>query len=79
MREVRRGVGDTLGGGGGGGGFVGWGRGMLGRWGRGSVDVRKWSKVLFFSIFGKLLHIGRPWMKMFLRVLQKVAKIRVNT
>ena len=26
---------------------------------------------------GELIHIGRPWMNVFVRVLQKLAKIRV--
>ena len=63
MRGVRRGVEVTWG-----------GRGV--RWG-GGVDVRSWSKMLFLGFFVKLLHIGRPWMNVFVQVLQKVAKIRV--
>ena len=56
------GGGCKLGRGGGGGGFV---------------DVKSWSKMLFLGFFGKLLHIGRPWMNVLVRVLQKVAEIRV--
>ena len=41
------------------------------------VDVKSWSKCCFWALFGKLLHIGRPWMNVFVRVLQKVAEIRV--
>ena len=48
------------------------------RWGGGGeVDVRNWSKKLFWALFGKLLRIGRPWTNVVFRVLQKAAKIRV--
>ena len=73
----------TLGGGihlGGGGGrlggvytLVGGGGGTLGRrfvgWGGGGR--RSWSQCCFWALFGKLLHIGRPWMNVFVRVLQR--------
>ena len=63
-------------------GYVGGGGGT---WGGGGyvgagVDVRSWSKMLFLDTFWKiwkLLQIGRPWMNAFVRVLLKVAKIRV--
>ena len=65
---------DTLGGGG-----VLWRGDTLRPGGGGGLfDVRIWSKMLFFwAHFGKLLHIGRPWMNLFVRVLQKVAEIIV--
>ena len=60
------------------GGGVRWGGGgTLGRGYVGGGDVRNWSKMLFWALFGKLLHIDRLWMNVFVRVLQKVAKIRV--
>ena len=62
---VRCGLGGTLGGGGVYDGGIRWGGG-------GGVDVRSWSKMLFFGLFWK---IGRPWMNAFDRVLQKIAKI----
>ena len=58
----------------GGGVWICWGGGV--RWG-GGVDVRSCSKCCFWALFGKLLHIGRPWMNVFVRVFQKVAEIRV--
>ena len=87
MRGVRRGLGGTLSV----GGYVGgvrfrirWG----GRWGvfgyvggggirRGDGVGRGGQKCCFWALFGKLLHIGRAWMNVFVRVLQKVAEIRV--
>ena len=33
-------------------------------------------KCCFSALFGKLKHIGRPWINVFVRVLQKLAKIR---
>ena len=73
------------------GGYVGgmgvrWGEGVsyvgVGTLGRGFVEWgegggRSWSQCSFWALFGKLLHIGRPWMNVFVRVLLKVAKIRV--
>ena len=73
------GGGGTLGGWGyvgGGGGFIRWG-GYIGEgvcWVGGG---RSWSQCCFWALFEKLLHIGRPWMNVFVRVLQKVAKIKV--
>ena len=71
---VRWGDGGTLGG----GGFIRWG-GYVGEgvcWGGGG-GVEELVTMLFWALFGKLLHIGRPWMNLIVRVLQKVAKIRV--
>ena len=55
----------------GGGGGVG----TLG--GGGGVVVRNWTKLLFLGPFWKNPTYCRPWMNVFVRVLQKVAKIRV--
>ena len=55
----------------GGGGGGGWGK--LGRWGGGGglLTWRAGQKCCFWALFGKLLHIGRPWMNVFVRVLQR--------
>ena len=68
----------------GGGGWIRWGCTLEGvTWGGGGggvvgvvrcgVDVRSWSKMLFLGTFLKFLYIGRPWMNVFVRVLQKVS------
>ena len=52
--------------------------GRRGAWGfGGEVDVRNWSKKLFWALFGKILRIGRPWTNLVFPALQKAAKIRV--
>ena len=52
--------------------YVG-GRGKLGR-GGGGVGFLTWragQKRCFWAFFGKLRHFGRPWMNVFVRVLQR--------
>ena len=53
------------------------GGGTLGRGGGGGLTWGAGQKCCFWALFGKLLLIGRPWMNVFVRVLQKVAEHRV--
>ena len=68
---------------------VSWGEGVrwrgeggkLGRGGGGGVGVLTWragQKCCFWALFGKLLHIGRPWMNVFVRVLQRREKLSLR-
>ena len=51
---------------------------MVFNWGGGGAGYNAVLKITTYrALFEKLLHIGRPWMNVFVRVLQKVAKIRV--
>ena len=58
------------------GGTLGGGR--LVRWGGGGGCREELVKnAVFWALFGKLPHIGCPWMNVFVRILQNVAKFRV--